>query len=242
VIRKRIFSASAFAVEQPPLFDRLEDERGREAIQEKLALASTAQDYKVLAEDYAKENESLRLQLRQEREYIKQLRQDLYQAQLVKAWADVDEEVSPDQETPPDSVKEAVDRARRLYAQQLTFGHDVAEGIHGLASNAGPPDKILDYLRVLSSLVDTRRSGPLGDTMIQWLRKNGVAASNESETVQNNKDEMKKRTWHDGRGPRRFEMRLKPTEAAHPDRCVRVYFDWDDASEKAVVGWIGRHP
>lgn len=242
VIRKRLFSASAFAVEQPLLFDRIEDERAREVIQEKLKLASTAQDYKALAEGYVQDNEELRFQLRQERDNIKQLRHDLYQLQLVKAWEEADGEVQPDQEMPPGSVDDAVDRARRLYAQQLTFGNDLGESTQTLVPNAGPPDKILDYLRVLASLVDKRREGPLGDTMIQWLKKNGVAASNESETIQNNRDEMRKRTWHDGRAQRKFEMHLKPVEAAHPDRCVRIYFDWDEASAKIVLGWIGRHP
>src|SRR6266850_325297 len=122
-IRKRLFSVSAFAVEQPPLFDRLEDESAREALQEKMTLATTAEDYKGLAEDYSKENDTLRLQLRQERDNIKQLRQDLYQLQVAKAWADADEEVAPDEDTPPVSVQEAVDKARRLYVQQLTFGN-----------------------------------------------------------------------------------------------------------------------
>jgi hypothetical protein len=242
IIRRRLFSVSSFALEQPPLFDRLEDETAKEAIQEKFALAANANDYKTFAEEYAQENEDLRFQLRQERDNIKQLRQDLYQLQLAREWANADEEVAPDELTPPDSVEDAVTQARRSYAQQLTFGDDVERGIPTLAPNAGPPEKILDYLRILASLIDARREGPLGDTMIQWLKNHGAAASNESDTVQNNRGEMQRRTWHDGRGQRKFEMHLKPAEATSPNRCVRIYFDWDDASAKAVVGWVGRHP
>jgi len=166
----------------------------------------------------------------------------LYRIQLTSAWADTEEEIAPVEETPPDSVEDAVERAKRDYAQQLTFGNDVADGILGLARNAGPPEKIIEYLRVLAAMVDQRRGDGLGENPIQWLQNNGVSASTESETIQNSKEEMKKRTWHDGRSKRKFLMRLKPSEAAHPDRCVRIYFDWDDATAKAVVGWVGRHP
>ena len=242
IIRKRLFSVSSFALGQPVLFDRLEDESAKEALQEKLALAASADDYKTFAEEYAQENDNLRLQLRQERDNIKQLRQDLYQLQLAREWADADEAVAPDEATPPDCVQDAVTQARRNYAQQLTFGDDVERGIFTLAPNAGPPEKILDYLRILASLVDVRREGPLGDTMIQWLKRKGVTASSESETIQNNRDEMQRRTWHDGRDQRAFVTHLKPAEATPPDRCVRIYFDWDDASAKAVIGWVGRHP
>jgi len=241
-IRKRLFSVSAFAVEQPPLFDRLEDESAHEALQEKMKLAANAQDYQGLAEEYGKENDHLRLQLRQERENIKQLRQDLYQLQMAHAWADADEDVTPDEETPLASVQDAVEKARKLYATQLTFGDDVADGIGGVAPNAGPPQKVFDYIKAVANLVDKRRDGGLGDTMVHWLKTNGVSASSESETIQNNRDEMHKRTWHDGRGTKAFVTHLKPTDATSPDRCVRIYFDWDDASDKAVIGWVGRHP
>jgi hypothetical protein len=241
-IRKRLFSVSAFAVEQPPLFDRLEDESAHEAMQEKMKFAANAQDYQGLAEEYGKENDHLRLQLRQERENVQQLRQDLYQLQMANAWADADEDLTPDEETPLVSVQDAVDKARKLYATQLTFGGEVADGIGSVAPNAGPPQKIFDYLKALANLVDKRRDGGLGDTMLHWLKTNGVNASSESETIQNNRDEMQKRKWHDGRAKRAFITHLKPTDATSPDRCVRIYFDWDDASDKAVIGWIGRHP
>jgi hypothetical protein len=242
VIRKRLFSVSAYVVERPPLFDRIDSERARQAFQEKALLATTFEEYKALAEDYARGNDDLRHQLQQERAIIKQLREDLYRIQLTNAWTDSEEEVAPVEDTPPASVEDAVDRARRDFAQQLTFGDDVSDGISGLASHAGPPDKILEYLRTLASMVDQRRGGGLGESPIQWLQNKGVNASTESETIQNSRDEMNKRTWHDGRKPRKFLTHLKPAEAAHPDRCVRIYFDWDEASAKVVIGWVGRHP
>jgi len=82
----------------------------------------------------------------------------------------------------------------------------------------------------------------LGLYMVDWLKENGCLASGESETIRNNRTEMGKRTWDDGRAPREFNTHMKPSEATSPDRCVRIYFDWDTATEQIVVGWIGRHP
>ena len=50
-------------------------------------------------------------------------------------------------------------------------------------------------------------------------------------------------TWYDGTGAERpFNSHLKPSEAIHPDRCVRVYFDYDEKRAKTIVAWVGKHP
>jgi hypothetical protein len=68
-------------------------------------------------------------------------------------------------------------------------------------------------------------------------------ASGESETVLNSPAEQKARTWDDGAGAKRgFNFHLKPSEATSPDRCVRVYFEYDEKRSKTIVGWIGKHP
>lgn len=76
-----------------------------------------------------------------------------------------------------------------------------------------------------------------------WLLARGVVVSPEDETTRNSATEMARRRWDDGRGAKRqFELHLKPADAVAPDRCVRIYFDYDDALRKTVVGWVGRHP
>jgi len=64
----------------------------------------------------------------------------------------------------------------------------------------------------------------------------------ESDTIRNNKDQMKRRSWHDGLISREFELHMKPSDATSPNRCVRIYFDWDQGRQKVVIGWIGRKP
>jgi len=74
---------------------------------------------------------------------------------------------------------------------------------------------------------------------IKWLNSRGVIASGESETVLNSTTEQKARTWDDGTGAKRpFNSHLKPSEAIHPDRCVRVYFDYDE--KRAKTGGVPR--
>jgi hypothetical protein len=127
-------------------------------------------------------------------------------------------------------------------AGKVVFGRDVDRGVEGLSPDAGPPQKVLDYLQTLGDLVDERRKGPLGNSLMGWLQELGVTCSGESMTDRNNAETMKRRRWHDGTSTRQFELHLKPNDALSPDRCVRVYFDWDDATRQVVVGWIGRHP
>lgn len=241
LLRRRLFGISAFAVEPPQLFERIQRASIEEDLAAKRKLAEDHADYKQLADSYAADNVILNRDLENARETIRQLREDLYNQQARLVWREEDTELQPSLDTPPGCVEDAVERAKKGFPQFLTFGDDVSRGIHTLAVDAGPPDKIYDYLQTLVELVQVRRVGPLGNAMVPWLTQRGIAASGESETVRNNKSEMLKRQWHDGRQPRQFDLHLKPSEATSPDRCVRIYFDWDDASAKIVVGWVGRH-
>lgn len=129
-------------------------------------------------------------------------------------------------------------------ADTLVFGAAVTEGesVGTLAPDAGPPEKVLRYLRVLGEFTKAKRSGPLGTTAIKWLEGRNVTASGESETGRSSQKERQARTWDDGYGGRRFfDWHLKPKDATSPDHCVRIYFDYDEDFGKTVVGWVGTH-
>lgn len=104
------------------------------------------------------------------------------------------------------------------------------------------PDKVLAYLEQLAEMVRERRTKGLGNQMLKWLQLRNVTASGESQTVRNSESERRKRTWDAGGHARVFDTHLKPSDGVHPDRCVRIYFDYDDALQRAVIGWVGRHP
>jgi hypothetical protein len=237
-----LFGLSAFAVEPSRLFETIRRAALDDELSQRRRLAQDHHDSQELLDLYAHEEQTLRLELEKERDINRQLRQDLYNLQARLVWREGGGDLEPSVESSPRTVEEAVDRARKGFPQFLTFGDNVENGVRTVAADAGPPDKIYDYLQALADLARIRRDGPIGAGMVQWLSQRGVAASGESETVRNSRAEMGKRRWHDGRQQKEFELHLKPAEATAPDRCVRIYFDWDSVSEKVVVGWVGRHP
>lgn len=241
-LRRRLMAVSIAALAEPPLIARLRHAEASERAAAARREMSDQEDYKGLAELYDTENAALRAQVDGLEKDLAVLSSDLYRLQTDAAWAGASDELEPDLSAPPSTVEEAVDRARTFFAGLLVFGGDVERGVADLAPRAGPPEKVFDYLQALSELVPARRAGALGKGMLQWLADRNVEGSTESETVTGSRAEMARRVWHDGGGRRQFELHLKPNESTHPDQCVRIYFDWDDAREQIVIGWVGRHP
>ncbi len=243
-IRRRLLAVSALTLRHPDLIGRILEAHREEERAARERRATDEHDYEELAELYAAENEALRRDNERLQESLRQLREQLYRTQIEAAWSSPgrDTEVAPDASTPPETVEEAVAQAKRLLADRLTFGLDVDRGVGDLAPDAGPPEKILSYLEVLADLTTERRHGALGDTMAKWLKDRNVTVSGESASIRRSRSEMERRTWGDGSSRRRFETHLKPSDGTSPERCVRIYFDWDDVTQKIVIGWIGRHP
>jgi hypothetical protein len=241
-LRRRLMAVSIAALTPPPMIGRIRVAETTERTELAGKELADQADYRGLADLYAATNTKLQEQVQTLEEQAQTLRQQLYRLQTEAAWADADDDLQPDSGAPPSTVSEAVERARRLFAGLVAFGDDVETGIAGLAAHAGPPEKVFAYLDHLAELARVRRVGPLGRGMVQWLSARNVEASTESETVTNNRSQMDRRTWSDGRGRRQFELHLKPNDSTHPDQCVRIYFDWDETSEQVVVGWVGRHP
>jgi len=238
-LRRRILGQSAFAVSEAPVFPALRRAAREEELSALRAKATADADYKALAEEYfeaaTKANETIDERDAEIEELRAKIRGLQYQLQSKR---EGNEEVEPDTETPPSTIEDAVLSAMEELENDLVFGGAVTDGIGTLAQDAGPPDKILRYLRVLAELTRARRAGPLGMTAIKWLEERGVVASAESETVKN----AGGRIWDDGDGARRvFDLHLKPSDATAPDRCVRIYFEYDENRRKTVVGWVGRH-
>lgn len=203
------------------------------------------QDWEAIASLYATDNDRLQEEAKALRDEVADLRVQLSNLQSVLHWNQSAEpgDPHPAQMAPPATVEAAVDQARVLYPDDLVFGSAVPDGIAGLAPDSGPPAKILAHLKALSELAQARRKGPLGENLVTWLRKKGVPCSGESETIRNSAEERARRTWDDGSGRGRlFDLHLKPTDATSPDRCVRIYCEYDDNARKTIVGWVGRKP
>ena len=243
-LRRRILGQSPFAVSDPPLFAALRRAAREEELAALRAKATEDADYKALAEEYfnaaARSNEIIAERDTQ----IQELQAKVTGLQYaLQAKRDEHEELEPDTEVPPATVEESVLVAMDELTEELVFGGALTDGIASLAQDAGPPDKVLSYLRLLGDFTRARRSGNLGTTAIKWLQDRGAIASAESETIRNSSTEQTARTWDFGVGTRRaFNLHLKPSDATAPDRCVRVYFEYDEARRRTVIGWVGRHP
>jgi hypothetical protein len=235
---------SAFGVTSSPLFIAIRRAAREEELSALHARIATGDDYRTIAEEYFTKLTEQNGIIEARDQEIDRLRAEVANLQLALRWRDGEQEtLEPVEETPPATVEEAVLTAMERLDGELVFGVDVNDGIKSLAVEAGPPDKILAYLGVLAEMTVALRKGPLGTSTLLWLSDRGVSVSGESLTIRNSPAEMKARTWDDGTGQRRqFEMHLKPAEGTSPDRCVRIYFDYDDVSRKTIVGWVGRHP
>ncbi len=242
-LRQLLLGLSAFAVPEPPTLAAIRNAHSERVAEQERRPLLDDNDWEGLAKSYSEEN----AQLRQARDELTARTQDLEaqvaDLQLSLQWKAPDvSEIEPDSALQPATVKEAVDVAAERFSDELVFGQDVETGVRGVAVDSGPPDKVLAYFDRLAEMVRTRRKGPLGTTASKWLQERGVAVSGESATVKNSVDEQRRRTWHDGKGKRVFDLHLKPTDGTHPDRCVRIYYEYDEALGKAVIGWVGRHP
>jgi hypothetical protein len=243
-LRRTIFSQSAMAVWEPRLIGDVRQAARDERIKEQLKYASSSKEFEELAEQYAKEASDLREENKTLEREVRELKGQLEQLNLALHHKQLGEDaIAPDDQRKPEAVKEAVEIARRRFAGELLFGDDVAKGVDGLASEAGPPEKILDYLEVLAEMTKTMRGDGLGKSIWLWLQEWGVSGSDEVPQVGKNGTQRNNRTWNNGQGGRRyFDAHLKPNEGTGPDLCARIYFYFDKELGKTIVGWVGRHP
>ena len=247
-LRRMVFSQSAFRT-APALITKIREDFG--AAQREHALE--ANDYRELADGYARDNSLLKQELADRDMQISSLLDEIVDLkaqngelitslQFAGGTASVTAEEYLSASLAVETVEDAVLQAMERF-NGLVFGRDVDGGVAGLAPDAGPPMKILRYLERLNEMTAELETGTLGTTQHQWLRDRGVDVSGESRTDRNSPAHAAKRTWDDGSGMRRaFEGHLKPSDSTSPDRCVRIYFDYDAPIKKTIVGWVGRHP
>lgn len=243
-LRRRLMELSSFLVREPTVIlslSTLDRDKRFDVERKRLEEAS---EFRELAESYAAEVAELRAALADKQGKIEDLQTQVENLNYAFQWKSQgeDREIAPEIETPPATIKEAVQIAESETSDVLYFGRDVSHGVEGLSSQAGPPEKVLHYLRVLAKWGRAKQSGPVGTSMIEWFRGENVKASQEYPVVRNSSEERAKRTFNDGQVDRFFEWHLKPVEAVSPDKCVRIYFDWSDERKRVIVGWIGRHP
>lgn len=238
VIARRLLEASTFVADDPAFRD-FDAAKVREAADRARAMAVDDGDMKALADLYARENDALRAQVDEKDKEIEALRSNVETLTIAfRTTGPAPEDAS---ETPPQTVEEAVAASRREAGQTMVIARETDEDVAKLNPAAGPPDKILRYLRTLKQLADTLATGPLGQSVPIWLRQHGVDCSVESETSKANRDSKRFRTrLIDGESVE-CEFHAKPSDSVSPDMCVRIYFAVANATPFVKVGYVGRH-
>ena len=83
---------------------------------------------------------------------------------------------------------------------------------------AGPPEKVLRYLRALSEMSEVLlEKGALGRSIPMWLKERNVDCSVESETARGNKDSRKFRTRQINGVETECDYHAKPSDGVSPD-------------------------
>jgi len=240
--RRRFMVLSSFGIKPSPLIAKIREAYHREILDARRKEAEENKDYASYVKWCEDENARLHKRVQGLQDELEIQRENFRLVTSFQHDEEASADLTPVEELQPQTVTEAVERAMTRFKRSVVFGEDVHAGLDGVDPQSGPPDKIFRYLETLGLLSEAKRAGGLGTTIVAWLGEKNVSCSPESETIRSNKKEQKKRTWRDGIGSRCFQFHLKPCEAAPPDRCVRIYFDWDDDRKMIVVGWVGRHP
>lgn len=241
-LRRIILGVSALSIRQPALIrkiDRAARQKRQDELRHTLSQSRSTDEYREIAESYANENDRLREEIKSKEDQLIGLESQVLELQVALRYIPQVEhvEVPPDIEEDPATVADAIDIALEKFSDRLIFSESLSEGVSGLNPEAGPPSRVLSFLRALHELAREREAGGIGVGIIPWLAQRGVACSVESETVRKSKS----REWVVGGEHVVFDYHLKPSDGVSPDRCVRIYFDLVDDG-KVRIGWIGRHP
>lgn len=238
-LARRILEASTFVADDPK-FDEFAAMRSHAALDTARAAAAEGGDFRQLADAYAVENDELRAKVDDQREQIDLLRQ---QVEALNPARHLPPAETGDErgETPPQTVAEAVSIARHELAGTVAIAFETDVDIAHLNPAAGPPDKILRYVRTLGNLATALANGPIGLSVPQWLKARNVECSVDSETTKLSKEGKRFRNRPVNGEPVDCEYHLKPADKVRPDMCARIYFATATTAPFVKVGYIGRH-
>jgi hypothetical protein len=238
-LSERLIEASTF-VSDDPAFARFEAAKVHSV--SKASRVSAEGDYKAIADSYASENDALRGILETQLQEIETLKQNVESLTIALRSEKSISSQQHVQESPPESVLEAVQTAQKKLSQTVAFPEDIDDQIKTLNTAAGPPDKILRYLLTLGDLALTLEDkNALGRSIPIWLRDQGVDCSGESDTIKKSKGSKRQRTFRINGNECHCEYHAKPSDGVHPDLCVRIYFTVSDQAPRVRVGYVGRH-
>lgn len=243
VIGRRILEASTYVPDDPAFADFAKLHQRHVADEARAAAAASPKRSK---EEYEEQIATLRAQIDFKDGEIRVLSDNVASLSMALRNTRPANEVGSEEQpvtdiAEPQSVAEAVAIARRELASRVEIAAETDQDVADLNPEAGPPEKILRYLRTLGELADQLAEGPLRQSIPVWLRKRGVECSGDSETSKNSEAGRRFRTRTINGREVDCEFHAKPSEGTSPDRCARIYFASSVTQPHILIGYIGRH-
>ena len=131
----------------------------------------------------------------------------------------------------------------------IIYGADVLIGLDTIEETAGPPDRIMAYIKTLEEFTEYKKNTKIlldDNNILQVL---GCICTEEYKNVMMDDRAIKERMFDTGSNEKKpFTLHLKPStipkylENNEKKRTVRIYFYWDETIQKIIIGWIGKHP
>ncbi|WP_349371438.1 hypothetical protein [Salinarimonas sp.] len=247
IIQSTVLEASAFVADDPRIEDFEKDFFVAE-FEKSVRGAAEEGDDAALMTLYEQENKRLAVENREQKKRITDLENqiELLQQNVAALYlaqrAETIEPALADPRGEPETIRQAIEMAMDELGDRVEFSLKIFDQAESLNAKAGPPEKVLRYLLTLGELAKALDAGPLGRTVVTWLRENGVEASIESETTKASKAAQRERTFPFSGGREvHCELHAKPADGVSPDQCVRIYFQKQDARPFVLIGYVGRH-
>jgi hypothetical protein len=161
-LTERLIEASTFVADDPG-FANFETEKVRRVNEASRTSASESGDFKALAELYAAENDGLRSALKAKTRDIETLQHNVEALMIALRSGQAAAAREAAEDVPPTSAADAVQIARATLSGRIGFSDAIDDQVATVNPTAGPPDKVLRYLRTLGDLSQTLAGGaPLG--------------------------------------------------------------------------------
>ena len=209
--------------------------------------ASSRNDFELLANDYANENDSLRRQLDELREQVREQSQEAERARNeADAWRSAYEAERKGEsneeavELPVVSVVDAIERAKKQFPDELVFA------LNSRSQTDSPfeaPDEVMAAFTFLAKTYREAKCGIVPCPSLNDAIRNMIDAwfytGGQSEIT------MKSyKSWYqctsDGRTYWLGEH-IGTGTSTDPRHTIRIAFDWDSINSRVIIGFIGQH-
>lgn len=141
------------------------------------------------------------------------------------------------EEPSPVTVVEAV----LLASKNFRSLHFLAEASDSAAESPYVyPDRVYATFRALDELADARTAGPLGMSVHDWLKEQGIDyAAHESGTTMGKWGD--ERTYRYGGARWQMQEHVKFGVGPDPRHHLRIHLAWHEGESRWLIGHVGRH-